>query len=114
MGALHNENADSSCYFKWIMLTKLLFSYGDKYPKTFIGRVYIIIWTLLGLAITGIVTGSLTSSLNAASVAAKPKYPEDKVKDFKILMVILKFESTIKIIFTVYCKHTNVKNIWNN
>lgn len=64
------------------MLIKLPFSYGDRYPKTFIGRVYIIIWTLLGLAITGIVTGSLTSSLNAVSVVAKPKYPEDMVKGF--------------------------------
>ena len=46
--------------------------------------VYIIVWTLLGLAITGIVTGSLTSSLNAVSVVAKPKYPEDKVSDLDI------------------------------
>ena len=64
------------------MLIKFSFSYGDKYPKTFLGRVYIIVWTLLGLAITGIVTGSLTSSLNAVSVVAKVKYPENKVSDF--------------------------------
>ena len=43
-------------------------------------------WTLLGLATAGIVTGSLTSSLNAVSVVAKIKYPEEPVSELLSLM----------------------------
>lgn len=39
------------------------YSYGDRSPRSIPGRVFAIIWTLVGLVITGIMVGDLAASL---------------------------------------------------
>lgn len=62
------------------IMTSTTVGYGDKIPETTSGRIYIVFWTLLGLVLTGIVTGSLSSALSVASInSMKQKLPDDKV-----------------------------------
>ncbi|XP_057313545.1 uncharacterized protein LOC130654910 [Hydractinia symbiolongicarpus] len=62
------------------IMTSTTVGYGDKIPETTSGRIYIVFWTLLGLVLTGIVTGSLSSALSVASInSMKQQLPDDKV-----------------------------------
>lgn len=58
--ATHLNLTDLSLYFK-------RFRYGDRAPVTIPGRIYSMIWTLIGLVITGITVGSLTASFTILS-----------------------------------------------
>ncbi|XP_057312379.1 uncharacterized protein LOC130653900 [Hydractinia symbiolongicarpus] len=62
------------------VMTSTTVGYGDKVPETTRGRAYIVIWTLLGLVLTGIVTGSLSSAMSVSVIASiSQKFPEDKI-----------------------------------
>ncbi|XP_057312707.1 uncharacterized protein LOC130654183 [Hydractinia symbiolongicarpus] len=62
------------------IMTSTTVGYGDKIPETTSGRIYIVFWTLLGLVLTGIVTGSLSSALSVASInSMKQNLPDDKM-----------------------------------
>ena len=43
-----------------------IYSYGDRAPRTKLGRVFAITWTLVGLIVTGIMVGNLASSLTVS------------------------------------------------
>lgn len=43
-------------------------SYGDRAPKSVAGRIFGIIWTLIGLVIIGILVGAIASSLTSVTV----------------------------------------------
>jgi hypothetical protein len=43
-----------------------VFSYGDRSPRTTLGRLFAITWTLTGLVATSIMVGNLTSSLTVS------------------------------------------------
>ena len=43
-------------------------SYGDRAPKSVAGRIFGIIWTLIGLVIIGILIGAIASSLTSVTV----------------------------------------------
>ncbi|XP_028403045.1 uncharacterized protein LOC114525810 [Dendronephthya gigantea] len=49
--------------FWWAYVTMTTVGYGDRSPKTTLGRLFAITWTLVGLVVTGIMVGNLTSSL---------------------------------------------------
>ena len=42
--------------------------YGDRAPKSIIGRILGIMWTLTGLVIVSILIGAITSSLTSVTV----------------------------------------------
>ena len=42
--------------------------YGDRAPKSIIGRIFGIMWTLTGLVIVSILIGAITSSLTSVTV----------------------------------------------
>ena len=59
------DRSVKSCVMKcFISLT--LCSYGDRSPRTKLGRVFAIVWTLMGLVVTGIMIGDLASSLTVS------------------------------------------------
>ncbi|XP_048575588.1 uncharacterized protein LOC5516852 [Nematostella vectensis] len=53
--------------FWWAFVSMTTVGYGDKTPKTLIGRVFGVIWILIGLVIIGTFTAAATSALNAGS-----------------------------------------------
>lgn len=49
-----------------LFCTIVLFShlgYGDKAPKTLFGRVFAVLWVLIGITIFALLTGSLTNEI---------------------------------------------------
>ena len=44
------------------------FSYGDRAPVTYYGRLFSVFWILMGLVIIGILNGSITTAITAFSV----------------------------------------------
>uniref|UniRef100_A0A7M5XJA9 Fibronectin type-III domain-containing protein n=3 Tax=Clytia hemisphaerica TaxID=252671 RepID=A0A7M5XJA9_9CNID len=66
--------------FYFAFITSTTVGYGDKVPNTFLGRVFIVIWTLLGIILTSYVVGNLTSNLSSYVIKSKiTKVPEGKV-----------------------------------
>ena len=37
--------------------------YGDKYPKRFLGRIFAVVWILIGITITSMYIGALAGSV---------------------------------------------------
>ncbi|XP_047136843.1 uncharacterized protein LOC105846263 isoform X2 [Hydra vulgaris] len=65
-------------YFSIITITTV--GFGDKTPSTFCGRVLLIIWTFIGLALTSICVGNLISALTVDVVSTTIySYPNDNV-----------------------------------
>ena len=59
--------------------TLLYCSYGDKAPRSMQGRIFAVFWITVGIAITGIFTASLSSSLTSAALPEKTKLDGLKV-----------------------------------
>lgn len=55
-------------------------SYGDRYPKSVGGRLFAVLWILMGMCIISILTATLTSSMTTFSLEAKVKLPGTKVR----------------------------------
>ena len=51
----------------FIFNLSLCFRYGDKSPKSYIARIFAVLWILLGITIFSMVTASLTNILHRAS-----------------------------------------------
>ena len=62
-----------------IILCYLFFSYGDRSPRGFVARIFAIIWVLIGLVITSIFTGVVTTSLTAITLSTDVKLYGTKV-----------------------------------
>ena len=45
----------------------MCFRYGDKSPKSYIARIFAVLWILLGITIFSMFTASLTNRLHRAS-----------------------------------------------
>ncbi|XP_046847694.1 uncharacterized protein LOC124441289 [Xenia sp. Carnegie-2017] len=52
--------------FWWAVVTMTTVGYGDRAPRFFIGRVFCIIWILIGMSIIAIFTAMVTASLYAS------------------------------------------------
>jgi len=55
------------------------FSYGDRSPRGFVARIFAIAWVLVGLVITSIFTGVVTTSLTAITLSTDVKLYGTKV-----------------------------------
>lgn len=60
-------------------MNKIFYSYGDCYPKSVGGRLFAVMWILVGMCIISIFTAALTSSLTALSLETKVNLPGAKV-----------------------------------
>ena len=62
-----------------IFFVSFSFSYGDRSPRGFVARMFAIAWVLVGLVITSIVTGVVTTSLTAITLSTDVKLYGTKV-----------------------------------
>ncbi|XP_065064502.1 uncharacterized protein LOC135690773 [Rhopilema esculentum] len=53
----------------WAFVSMTTVGYGDITPRTYLGKIIGMIWTLIGLVLTGILTGALTSTVTALSIS---------------------------------------------
>lgn len=56
--------------FWWSFVSMTTVGYGDKTPKTFFGRLYSIIWILIGITMVAVFTATLTNAIMNSGNAA--------------------------------------------
>lgn len=66
--------------FWWSAVTMTTVGYGDKAPKTFLGRLLALVWMFSGVVIISVFTAAITSSLTLASL---DDTPVQSVKDLQ-------------------------------
>ena len=49
--------------FWWSFITMTTVGYGDRIPRTLIGRLYAVFWIMMGITIISVFTGTLTSEI---------------------------------------------------
>lgn len=74
----------------------LLCRYGDKTARTVPGRIFAVIWVLMGLVIGGLLIGSIASAFTSSTSS-----PEDQVKMLYGANVSA-CRYTIKLLYTFY------------
>ena len=62
------------------MNSRSTFRYGDRSPVTIPGRIFAIIWVLMGLVIISIVTGGIVTSITSVLVVQEDKIYGAQVK----------------------------------
>ncbi|XP_065065271.1 uncharacterized protein LOC135691358 isoform X2 [Rhopilema esculentum] len=55
----------------WAYVSMTTVGYGDKTPKSYLARLFSVFWITLGIAISGMFTASLSSSLTSAMIQEK-------------------------------------------
>ena len=63
----------------WSAVTLTTVGYGDKAPKTLIGRVVGIIWMLSAVVLIALFTAQVTSSLTVRSLNSRVRGPADSM-----------------------------------
>ncbi|MBC5992958.1 ion channel [Pontibacter cellulosilyticus] len=72
--------------FWWAGVTMTTIGYGDKAPITFWGRAIALVWMLIAMAVTAVLTASLVSAV-MGSAAKKISVPQD-LRNMKIAAVV--------------------------
>lgn len=65
--------------FWWAFVTMTTVGYGDKSPRTILGRLFSIVWILTGITACGILTALLTTKLMEANTQKPPNIYGSKV-----------------------------------
>ena len=55
-------------HFTSRLVILFIFRYGDITPRSVPGKIIAMIWTLVGLVLTGILTGALTSTVTTLTI----------------------------------------------
>ena len=79
----------------WAFISMTTVGYGDKNPKTLIGRIFAMVWIVTGITISGILTAMLTSATMAADTPKIPSMNGARVavlqwRDYDALLVAYK------------------------
>ncbi|XP_031568614.1 uncharacterized protein LOC116303242 isoform X2 [Actinia tenebrosa] len=65
--------------FWWAFVSMTTVGYGDRAPRSFLGRVFAVMWILLGICIVSIFTATLTTSLTTISLDTKRSVTGSKI-----------------------------------
>jgi len=65
--------------FWWAFISMTTVGYGDRAPKSILGRTFAVAWILVGICICSIFTATLTTSLTTISLDTKKSLPGSKV-----------------------------------
>ena len=55
--------------------------YGDITPKTILGRLFTVIWTLVGVVLTALIVGQITNSLTTRTVQTPESVKSNSAKE---------------------------------
>ena len=61
----------------WAVVTMTTVGYGDKSPRTLLGRVVAVFWMVVGVVSLAVVTGSVASQMTVAQLNSPVRGPED-------------------------------------